>query len=53
MVTDTLKGRSMLKMVEYISENSRGFLYNETEYASLGDEFTHYNNISMATKFNY
>lgn len=50
MVTDTLKGRSMLKMVEYISENSRGFLYNETEYASLGDEFTHYNNISMATK---
>lgn len=40
----------MLKMVEYISENSRGFLYNETEYASLGDEFTHYNNISMATK---
>ena len=50
MVTDTFKGRSILKMVEYISVNSRGFLYNETEYSSLGDEFTNYSNISIATK---
>ncbi len=50
MVNDNCKGRSLLKMVEYISANSRSFLYNETEFTLLGNEFTHYNNISIATK---